>query len=88
MLPMIKVDSIGAGGGTIARVDPVSNRLVVGPDSASAAPGPVCYDTGGTEPTVCDADLLLGFLNPDYFWGGKMKLNKAKAEKSDTGKDC
>jgi N-methylhydantoinase A len=82
MLPMIKVDSIGAGGGTIARVDPVSNRLIVGPESAGAAPGPVCYDSGGTEPTVCDADLLLGFLNPDYFWGGKMKLNKVKAEKA------
>ncbi len=80
MLPMIKVDSIGAGGGTIARVDPILRRLYVGPESAGALPGPVCYDTGGTEPTVCDADLILGFLNPDYFLGGRMKLNKAKAE--------
>ena len=82
MLPMMKVDSIGAGGGTIARVDPVQRRLSVGPESAGAAPGPVCYDAGGTEPTVCDADLILGFLNPDYFLGGRMKLNKAKAEKA------
>jgi len=82
MLPMIKCDSIGAGGGTIARVEPRLNRLLVGPDSAGAVPGPVCYGTGGTEPTVCDADLILGFLNPDYFMGGKIKLNKAKAEQA------
>jgi len=82
MLPMMKVDSIGAGGGTIARVDQAQRRLSVGPESAGAVPGPVCYDTGGIEPTVCDADLILGFLNPDYFLGGRMKLNKAKAEKA------
>lgn len=80
MLPIIKVESIGAGGGTIARVDPVTKRLLVGPESAGAAPGPVCYDTGGTEPTVCDANLTLGFLNPAYFLGGEMTLNKTKAE--------
>ena len=78
-LPMIKVESIGAGGGTIARVDPKLHRLLVGPESAGASPGPVCYDAGGTEPTVCDADLVLGFLNPEYFLGGRMKLNKGKA---------
>jgi N-methylhydantoinase A len=82
MLPMIKVESIGAGGGTIARVDPITNRLLVGPDSAGAAPGPVCYEAGGTEPTVCDANLILGLLNPDYFLGGRMKVNKAKAEQA------
>jgi N-methylhydantoinase A len=82
MLPILKVESIGAGGGTIARVDPLTNRLLVGPDSAGAAPGPVCYDTGGEEPTVCDADLILGFLNPEYFLGGKMSLNKGRAEKA------
>lgn len=80
MLPIIKVESIGAGGGTIARVDPLTKRLLVGPESAGAAPGPVCYDTGGTEPTVCDANLILGFLNPAYFLGGEMALNKQKAE--------
>lgn len=80
MLPMIKVDSIGAGGGTIARFDQTLERLTVGPDSAGASPGPVCYDTGGEQPTVCDADLILGFLDPDYFLGGRLKLNKPKAE--------
>ncbi len=78
-LPMIKVESIGAGGGTTARVDTGLHRLLVGPDSAGGVPGPVCYNAGGTEPTVCDADLVLGFLNPDYFLGGKIKINKAKA---------
>lgn len=82
MLPMVKVDSIGAGGGTIARVDPVRGRLSVGPESAGSVPGPVCYDGGGSEPTVCDADLILGFLNPDYFLGGKMRLNKGMAEQT------
>jgi N-methylhydantoinase A len=82
MLPLVKVDSIGAGGGTIARVDPALHRLLVGPESAGASPGPVCYDAGGTEPTVCDADLILGFLNPEYFLGGRVRLNKAKAEQA------
>lgn len=80
-LPMVRCDSIGAGGGTIARVDPMTRRLLVGPDSAGAYPGPVCYEIGGTEPTVCDADLLLGFLDPDYFLGGRMNLNKGEAER-------
>lgn len=81
MLPIIKSDSIGAGGGTIARVDPVTKRLLVGPDSAGAFPGPVCYDKGGTEPTICDANLTLGFLNPKYFLGGEMKMDTEKAER-------
>jgi N-methylhydantoinase A len=74
------VESIGAGGGTIARVDPLTKRLLVGPESAGAAPGPVCYDSGGTEPTVCDANLVLGFLNAAYFVGGKIKLDETKAK--------
>jgi N-methylhydantoinase A len=82
MLPMVKVDSIGAGGGTIARVDTLTGRLSVGPESAGSVPGPVCYGAGGSEPTVCDADLILGFLNPDYFLGGKMKLNRGMAEQA------
>jgi N-methylhydantoinase A len=77
--PMIDVESVGAGGGTIARVDPATRRLLVGPQSAGAAPGPVCYDRGGMEPTVTDADLALGFLDPNYFLGGRMTLNKDKA---------
>jgi N-methylhydantoinase A len=80
MLPMIKVDSIGGGGGTIAHADPDTHRLIVGPRSAGASPGPACYNAGGTEATVVDADLILGFLDPDYFLGGRIKLNKALAE--------
>ncbi|AGL03185.1 hydantoinase/oxoprolinase family protein [Desulfoscipio gibsoniae] len=76
--PMVEIRSIGAGGGTIAWADD-SGRLRVGPVSAGADPGPVCYQIGGTQPTVTDADLLLGYLNDDYFLGGKMRLDKAAA---------
>ncbi len=74
----IWVESIGAGGGSIAWIDGDTGLLKVGPQGAGAAPGPVCYDVGGREPTVSDADLILGYLNADYFLGGRMKLNKAK----------
>jgi N-methylhydantoinase A len=70
--PMIDVDALGAGGGSIARVD--SGTLRVGPESAGAAPGPVSYGKGGMEPTVTDANLLLGYIDPDYFLGGALKL--------------
>jgi len=79
-IPMIEVLSIGAGGGTTAYIDPLTGRLNVGPDSAGADPGPVCYDKGGTKVTITDADLLLGYINEDNFIGGKIKLNKHKAE--------
>ena len=71
-LPMVDVQSIGAGGGSIASV--VAGSLQVGPRSAGAEPGPICYGRGGTEPTVTDANLLLGYLNPDDFCGGTMQL--------------
>src|SRR4029077_2834749 len=74
----IWVESIGAGGGSIAWIDPETGLLKVGPQGAGALPGPVCYGAGGEEPTVSDADLVLGYLNPDYFLGGRMKLDKAK----------
>jgi N-methylhydantoinase A len=74
----IWVESIGAGGGSIAWIDPETALLKVGPQGAGASPGPVCYDVGGTEPTVSDADLVLGYLNENYFLGGRMKLNRAK----------
>ena len=80
--PIIDIESIGAGGGTIARVDPDTGRLMVGPKSAGASPGPVCYDAGGEEVTVTDADLVLGIIDPNYFLGGRKKLNKQKAEKT------
>ena len=77
--PKIWVESIGAGGGSIAWVDPETGLLKVGPQGAGARPGPVCYGFGGTEPTISDADLLLGYLNEDYFLGGRMPLNKDAA---------
>jgi N-methylhydantoinase A/acetophenone carboxylase len=74
--------SIGAGGGSIARVsEELGGRLEVGPESAGSVPGPVSYDQGGREPTVTDADLVLGYLDGDNFHGGKLVLNKARAER-------
>jgi N-methylhydantoinase A len=82
-LTTMQVTSIGAGGGSIAWTNPLlGNRLEVGPRSAGSIPGPACYDLGGEEPTVSDADLVLGYLNPDYFNGGKMRLNRDKAVKA------
>jgi N-methylhydantoinase A len=75
----IWVESIGAGGGSIAWIDPETRLLKVGPHGAGAKPGPVCYGLGGTEPTVSDADLVLGYLNEQYFLGGRMPLNKGAA---------
>jgi N-methylhydantoinase A len=80
--PIAEVESIGAGGGTLARVDAVTGRLLVGPQSAGARPGPVCYDEGGEQVAVTDVDLLLGYLDPAYFLGGRKKLNQAKAEQA------
>jgi N-methylhydantoinase A/acetophenone carboxylase len=77
---MMQTISVGAGGGSIASV--TQGRLAVGPRSAGSMPGPVCYDLGGTEPTVTDADVVLGYINPDTYYGGRMPLNKAKAEKA------
>jgi len=80
---MLQSISIGAGGGSIAWINKqLGNRLEVGPQSAGSYPGPVCYNLGGTEPTTTDADLVLGYLNPDYYFGGRMKLNKAAAERA------
>ena len=77
--PIIDIESIGAGGGTIAQVEAETGRLLVGPRSAGASPGPVCYDAGGEQVTVTDADVSLGIIDPDYFLGGKKPLNKEKA---------
>jgi N-methylhydantoinase A len=77
--PIIDIQSIGAGGGTIAQVEAESGRLLVGPRSAGASPGPVCYDAGGDQVTVTDADLALGIIDPNYFLGGKKSLKKDKA---------
>ncbi|MFN8591674.1 MAG: hydantoinase/oxoprolinase family protein [Thermomicrobiales bacterium] len=77
--PTIDLTTIGAGGGSIAWIDK-GGLLRVGPQSAGADPGPVCYDTGGEDVTVTDANLILGRLNPAYFLGGTIKLSPAKAE--------
>lgn len=77
--PRIEVKSIGTGGGSIAWIQPAMGLLQVGPMSAGAVPGPACYDIGGVEPTTTDADLILGYLNPEYFLGGRIKLNIEKA---------
>lgn len=79
--PMLDVVTIGAGGGSIGWIDEVG-LLRMGPQSAGADPGPACYDLGGEEPTCSDADLVLGYLDPDFFAGGKMKLNLDKARKA------
>jgi N-methylhydantoinase A/acetophenone carboxylase len=78
-LPMVTLGTAAGGGGSIARVDPASQTIRVGPDSAGALPGPVAYDLGGMEPTITDADLALGYLDPNYFLGGRKRLVKDKA---------
>ena len=78
-IPVIEMVEIGAGGGSIARVDRLS-RITVGPDSAGSTPGPVCYGRGGTEPAVTDANLALGKIDPAYFAGGKIALDEEAAK--------
>lgn len=80
-VPVIEMIEIGAGGGSIARVDPLG-LLKVGPESAGAEPGPVCYGRGGTHPTVTDADLVLGYLDARFFLGGRMRLDVQGAERA------
>jgi N-methylhydantoinase A len=75
---VIEMIEIGAGGGSVARVGPLGLPKV-GPESAGAEPGPACYGRGGAEPTVTDADLVLGYLDPDFFLGGKMRLDRGAA---------
>jgi len=79
----IETISIGAGGGSITWLNElIGNRLEVGPMSAGSMPGPAAYDQGGQTPTVTDADIVLGFINPDYYLGGKMRLNAEKSFKA------
>jgi len=78
-LPKVDIHAIGSGGGSLARVDRESRTLRVGPESAGADPGPVCYGKGGTTATVTDADVVLGLVNPENFLGGRIRLDRAKA---------
>ena len=79
-VPVVDLMEIGAGGGSIAKISKLGT-LQVGPESSGAAPGPICYGRGGTEPCVTDADLLLGYLDENYFLGGEMKLDKEGARR-------
>lgn len=80
-MPMIDIQEVGTGGGSIARVE-LGNALRVGPESAGAAPGPVCYGLGGTEPTITDANLVLGRLGAERFLGGEMQLDVESARRA------
>jgi N-methylhydantoinase A len=83
-ISVIDMIEIGAGGGSIAHLDALG-LLKVGPESAGADPGPACYGRGGKEPTVTDADLMLGYLNPEYFLGGRMRLDVEGARRALSG---
>src|SRR5690348_11275094 len=77
-IPVLDIKEVGTGGGSIAHIDQ-GGALHVGPESAGAEPGPACYGYGGAEPTVTDADLVLGYLDPDYFLGGQLRIDLAAA---------
>jgi N-methylhydantoinase A/oxoprolinase/acetone carboxylase beta subunit len=79
-IPMMEIRSIGAGGGSVGWIDK-GGAIRVGPMSSGADPGPACYGRGGEEPTVTDANLILGRLNPDYFLGGEMRIDRAASER-------
>lgn len=86
-ITMIKTLSIGAGGGSIASINRLlQNQVQVGPRSAGSMPGPACFNLGGTEPTVTDADVVLGYINPDFYFGGKLRLQKNRSVQAIKGK--
>lgn len=78
-VPTLHLDTIGAGAGMIIKVDPLTKKVSLGPESAGSDPGPICFNKGGTEPTIADCDAILGRLNPHYFLGGKVVLDVEKA---------
>lgn len=81
-VPTLHLDTIGAGAGMILKVDPLTRKVSLGPESAGSDPGPICFAKGGTEPTIADCDAILGRLNPHYFLGGKVVLQIDKARKA------
>ena len=80
--PMVHLLSLGAGGGSIARFDPMFKSVEVGPESAGSEPGPACFNQGGTHPTVTDADLVLGYLDPGNYAAGRIKLSLRRAQRA------
>ncbi|WP_051749120.1 hydantoinase/oxoprolinase family protein [Nevskia soli] len=87
-VPMIHLVTLGAGGGSIVSYDRLHNTVQVGPSSAGSDPGPACYDRGGLQPTVTDSDLLLGYLSPDEYAGGHIKLKSSRARMAVEDKLC
>ncbi|UDL92816.1 hydantoinase/oxoprolinase family protein [Mesorhizobium sp. PAMC28654] len=81
-VPTLHLDTIGAGAGMILKVDPLTKKVSLGPESAGSDPGPICFDRGGTEPTIADCDAILGRLNPHYFLGGKVVLQVEEARRA------
>ena len=81
-IPMVHLVTLGSGGGSIARFDRLRRTVMVGPESAGSDPGPACYDRGGRQPTVTDADAVLGYLLPDRYSGGSISLNMRRAERA------
>ncbi|MFA7281012.1 MAG: hydantoinase/oxoprolinase family protein [Sterolibacterium sp.] len=81
-IPMVHLVSLGAGGGSIAKYDPIFRCIRVGPQSAGSDPGPACYDRGGINPTVTDADFLLGYLDGDHYASGQIKLNRRRTRQA------
>lgn len=79
-VPMIHLVTLGAGGGSIAKYDRLHQSVAIGPESAGSDPGPACYDRGGMRPTVTDADVLLGYLDPEQYAGGRIPLSRKRAE--------
>ncbi len=78
-MPQLDIQSIGSGGGSVIWIDELSNTMKVGPQSAGADPGPACYNRGGEEPTITDANVILGYVNPDNFLGGKYHLDRSSS---------
>ena len=81
-IPMVYMETIGAGGGSIIQYDETRNSIQVGPDSQGSDPGPACYNRGGRRATTTDVNTVLGYLNPDYFWGGQLELEPRLAERA------
>jgi len=81
-IPMVYMETIGAGGGSVIQYDKIQDSIQVGPESMGSDPGPACYNRGGRHTTTTDIDAVLGYINPDYFWGGKLDLEPRLAERA------